>query len=110
MTINDTTTKNAILTAIVSAVGSGGSIVIRNSGATTLDTLTSVTIGSVSGGSVSFTSTASSSNAASGTAYDALVKTSGGTTIATLAQAEITVTGSIVSGGTLTQTSGTISL
>ncbi len=110
MTVNDTTTKNAILSAIVSALGSGGTIVIRNSGATTLATLTVLAFGSPSGGSVSFTTTASSSNAASGTAYDALLKTSGGTTICTLAQAELTVTGSIVSGGTLTETSGTISL
>jgi hypothetical protein len=110
VTVNDTTTKNAILSAISSAVGSGGTIVIRNSGATTLATLTALAFAAPSGGSMSFTTTASASNANSGTAFDALVKTSGGTTICTLAQAELTVTGSIVSGGTLTATSGTISL
>ncbi len=110
MTVNDTTTKNAVLQALKDAMGAGGTITIRDSTPTVLAILTAVTFGTPSAGSMSFTATTDASNDATGTKNDAQFKTSGSTVIFTLASAEITVTGSIVASGTTALTSGSITL
>lgn len=110
ITIADTTAKNAQLTALSTSVGAGGTITVRSSGGTTLAVLTSLSFGSPSAGSMTFTATADSSNDATGTADNLAFKTSGGTIIFTIPNADITwsPSSSVTSGGTATLTSGTI--
>lgn len=108
LTINDTTAKNAQLTALSTSVGAGGTLTFRSSTPTTLAILTGATFGSPSGGSMSVTATADSSVDATGTANDVQIKTSGGTVIATVPIGDITITGSITASGSLTLTSFTI--
>lgn len=108
MTVNDTTTKNSLLSTFVTAVGANGTLTVR-AGSTTLAVLTGVTWGTPASGSVSFTATQDASNDASGTADNVQLKTNGGTLIATFASGEITI-GSVTSGGTTSLTSGAISI
>lgn len=109
-TINSTTAKNAQLTALSTSVGAGGTIELQASGGTVLAILTSLSFGSPSSGSMTFTATADSSNDATGTANKLVFKTSGGTNIFEIPNADITwsPSTSVTSGGTATLTSGTI--
>lgn len=110
LTVSDTTTKNSLLSTLSTAVGAGGTLVVRNSSNTTLAILTSLSFGTPSAGSMTFTATADSSNDATGTADNLAFRTSGGTIIFTVPNADITwsPSSSVTSGGTATLTSGTI--
>lgn len=110
ITVNDTTAKNAQLTALSTSVGSGGTIEVQASAGTVLAILTGATFGSPSSGSMTVTATADSSNNATGTADKLVVKTSGGTAIFTVPNADVTwsPSSSVTSGGTATLTSFTI--
>lgn len=110
ITVNDTTAKNSLLTALSTAVGAGGSIEVQDSSNVVLAQLAGLSFGSPSSGSMTFTATADASNNATGTANKLVFKTSGGTTIFTIPSADITwsPSSSVTSGGTATLTSGTI--
>ena len=113
MTISDVGTKNSILSSLVTSVNVGGANsgkLVYKATATVLATLTAVTFAAPSAGSVSFTSTPSASNAATGTATTVELQTSASIVIAIFLAGEITVTGSITAGQTLTETSGTITI
>lgn len=110
ITVNDTTAKNAQLTALSTSVGAGGSIEVQDASSVVLAQLTSLSFGSPSSGSMTFTATADSSNNNTGTANKLVFKTSGGTAIFTIPNADVTwsPSSSVTSGGTATLTSGTI--
>src|SRR5262245_9441255 len=110
MQINDSATKNAILSALSSAMGAGGSITLRDAGAITLARVLGVVFAAPSACAMTSTATSDSDADNSGTKDTALFKTSGGTTIFTMISAEITVTGPIVQHGTMSLTSGSVSV
>lgn len=115
-----TTTRNAILSAVSTDVGAGGTLKIYTGAApgvgnavsgTLLSTLTSVTFGTPATGSMTVTATADSSAAATGTPGYYRIATSGGTGkvegTAGSGQ-ELAISGQISLGGTVTLTSGSI--
>lgn len=110
ITILTSGAKNALLTALSTAVGAGGTCELQTSGGTVLAVLTGLTFGSPSGGSMTVTATADSSNDASGTANKLVIKTSGGTATFEVPNADVTWSPSstVTSGGTATLTSFTI--
>ena len=107
-TVNDVTTKNAILSAISTAISTGGKIRVYQS-TTVLAELINVVFGSPSAGTMTFTATADSSNDASGTADAVKILNSSNTVIITFAGGEFTI-GSVVASGTTTLTAGSLSI
>lgn len=116
----NTTLRNSLLTAISTALGSGGTIEFRTGSGpgvgnadtgTSLSILTAIVYAAASGGTMTFTSTADSSAAASGTPGHARIKTSGGTAViectAAIGSGEFNFSGAISLGGTVTESSGT---
>lgn len=110
ITILTSTAKNSQLSALSTSVGAGGTIEVQTSGGTVLAILTGATFGTPSAGSMTVTATADSSNDATGTANKLVFKTSGGTAIFEIPNADVTWTPStsVTSGGTATLTSCTI--
>lgn len=118
-----TTTRNAILSAVSTDVGSGGTLkiyyvspaVLPGVGnavtGTLLSTLTAVTFGTPANGVMTVSATADSSAAASNTPVYYRIATSGGTAkiegTAGSGQ-ELAISGAISLGGTVTLTSGSI--
>lgn len=115
-----TTLRNALLSAVSTAVGASGTLKISTGSApgvgnalsgTLLSTLAAVTFGSPSAASMTVAATADSSAAASGTPGYYRIATSGGTGViegTAGSGQELAITGSISLGGTVTLTSGTI--
>lgn len=110
LSVLTTAAKNALLTSMGTALGSGGTCELQSSGGTVLAILTGVTFGSPSGGTVTVTATADSSNDATGTANKLVLKTSGGTATYEIPNADVTwgPSTAVTSGGTATLTSFTI--
>lgn len=116
-----TTTRNALLSAVSTAVSTGGTLTIASGTApgvgnalsgTTLAVLTSVTLGAPAAGSMTVSATADSSADASGTPGYYRISTSGGTGVIegpAGAGQELAITGTISLGGTVTLSSGSIS-
>jgi hypothetical protein len=106
--VNDTATKNALLSTLISQISTGGKIRVYQ-GATVLAELTSLSFGTPASGSVTFTGTADSSNDASGTADAVKLLKSDNTVVITFTSGEFTI-GPVVLSGTTTLTSGTLSV
>jgi hypothetical protein len=113
-----TAVRNARLSAIATALGSGGTLkfytgsspgVSVSATGTLLSTVTAVVGGPPSGGTMAITATPDPSNAASGTPGYGRLATSGGTAIADCTAAvgsgEINFSGTISLGGTTTDSS-----
>jgi hypothetical protein len=114
------TLRGALLSAISTAVGAGGTIEFRTGAGpgvgnadtgTPLCTLTAIVFAAPSGGTMTFTSTADSSAANTGTPGHARFKTSGGTAViectAGVRSGEFNFSGTVSLGGTVTESSGT---
>lgn len=108
----DSATKNAILSAISTQLGAGGTLEVQDSGGAVLAVLTGLTLGTPSAGSMTYSATPDSSNDATGTANKLVMKTSGGTAKVSIPIGDITFTPStsVTSGGTATLSSGTLTL
>lgn len=110
MTLNDTTSRNNHLSQLKTDLGANSKIKGYDSGGTLLFVITAVTYGTPSAGSMSVTaSTGDSSNDASGTVNNLKLTTSADAVIATIASGEITA-GTVVSGGTTSLTSLSITI
>lgn len=110
LTMNLTSLKNSILSAISSAMGAGGTIEVQDASSVVLAVLTGVTFGTPSSGSMSVTATADSSNDASGTGNKLVFKTSGGTVVFTAPSGDLTWSPSstVTATGTMTLTTATL--
>lgn len=112
--------RNAILSAVSTALGAGGTLDVRTGSApgvgtvsgTLLATLTGVTYGSPSAGAMTVSATADSAGDASGTPGHYNLKTSGGTVkiqgTAGVGSGELSFDTTISLGGAVSLTSGSI--